>query len=240
MDFDRERIQRAIHKAFSATQTKHPEDIIETITDEVVHTLEEKFVGAYIPEVENIQDVVEQKIANKGFFEVAKSYILYRKDHEALREKERQELQKKISARKLRVKRRDGELVPFDLTQIRAAIERYCGTDLKPSMVDKIVQESLTNVYDGISTSEINQAVIMSLRARIEKDPIYSYLAARVLLNDLYRDVTRVDESDAHFEETYRRGLSESIRLGVQAGRLDKRLAEYDFAKLSAALDPRR
>lgn len=240
VEFDRDRIQRAIHKAFSATQTAHPEDIIETITDEVIHTLETKFVGEHIPEVESIQDLVEEKIANKGFFDVAKSYILYRKDHEALREQERQELQKKISAKKLRVKRRDGGLVPFDLTQIRAAIERYCGGDLKPSEIDKIVQESLTNVYDGISTSEINQAVIMSLRARIEKDPLYSYLAARVLLNDLYRDVIRVDESDAHFEETYRRGLSESVKLGVQAGRLDPRMAEYDFAKLSAAIDVSR
>ncbi|MEX0650208.1 MAG: ribonucleoside-diphosphate reductase subunit alpha [Candidatus Andersenbacteria bacterium] len=237
VDFDRDRIQRAIHKAFTATHTEHPEDLVEEITDEVVHDLEITHPSAHVPAVENIQDLVEQKIASKGFFAVAKAYILYRKEHEEQRAEERHELQQRLSKRQLRVKQRDGSLVEFDITQIRKAIERYCGGELKPSEVDRTVEEALANVYDGISTTEINQAVIMSLRARIEQDPKYSYLAARVLVNDLYRDVLRVDEFETHFEETYRRGLQDSVKLGVQSERLDARMLDYNFNTLSAALD---
>ncbi len=239
VDFDRDRIQRAIHKAYAATRHQDNAEIADTITDEVVHDLEATFVDR-IPEVETIQDVVEKKIAERGLFDVAKAYILYRKEHEERRAKEQQELKRKISAKKLHVIRRDGSRVPFDVTQIRAAIERFCGEDLKPSIIDQIVMESLSNIYDGISTSEINQALIMSLRARIEQDPLYSYLAARVLRNDLYRDVIRVDQFDAHFEETYRLGLAESIKLGVAAGRLDERMLNHDLKKLSRAIDPSR
>lgn len=239
VEFDQERIQTAIHKALTASNiTDDNEELSEAITDEVVEALELAYAGERVPDVESIQDLVEQKIADRGLFQVAKAYILYRHDHEELRERERQELQKKISERKLRVKHRDGSFTPFDLNEIRLAAERYCGDQLRPSEVDTIVQESLANIYDGISTSEINQALVMSLRARIELDPKYSYLAARVLLNDIYRDVLRVDEFDNHFEESYRRGLADSIRLGVEAKRLDKAMASYDFARLSKALDP--
>lgn len=240
-DFDRSRIQQAIHKAFAASgASSEGEDLSDSITNDVVSILEKKFPGAHIPQVEDIQDVVEQKIAERGFFDVAKAYILYRKEHEKQREDQRHELLRKISDKKLSVTKRDGAKVPFDLTQIRAALERYCGQELRPSVIDHVIQEALTNIYDGISTSEINQALIMSLRARIERDPLYSYLAARVLLNDLYRDVIRVDESDGHFEETYRRGLADSIKLGVAAERLDKRMLEFDFGALSRVLTPDR
>jgi ribonucleoside-diphosphate reductase alpha chain len=239
VDFDRDRIQRAIHKAYMATRHEEPNEVIDSITDEVVQNLEEQYTDR-IPEVESIQDLVEKKIAEKGLFDVAKAYIVYRLDHQEQREKERQKLKRKMSTKKLRVKRRDGSLVSFDITQIRAAIERYCGSDLKPSVIDQIVMESLSNIYDGISTSEINQALTMSLRARIEQDPLYSYLAARVLLNDLYRDVIRVDEFEEHFTETYRRGLADSIKLGVQAERLDQHMLDFDLKQLAQEIDPSR
>ncbi|MBI1834102.1 MAG: ribonucleoside-diphosphate reductase subunit alpha [Candidatus Andersenbacteria bacterium] len=239
VDFDRDRIQTAVHKAFSAIH-KEKQDESDVITNEVVRTLEASFPGASIPNVEDIQDVVEKKIAERGYFDVAKSYILYRKEHEQKREDEQHELLSKISARKISVTKRDGTKVAFDLTQVRAAIERYCGDDLKPSVIDQIISEALTNVYDGISTSEINQALIMSLRARIERDPLYSYLAARVLLNDLYRDIIRTDEADKNFEETYRRGLIDSLKLGIAAERLDKHLLDFNLKKLSAAIDVSR
>lgn len=237
VDFDRGRIQRAIHKALEHDGPGDEEGLSDSITTEVLHTLEQKFLGAKVPGVEDVQDVVEQKIADRGFFDVAKAYILYRKEHEQQREDERHDLLRKISDKKLNVTKRDGTQVPFDLAQIRAAIERYVGSDLRPSVLDKVIQEALTNVYDGISTSEINQALIMSLRGRIERDSAYSFLAARVLLNDLYRDVIRVDESDSHFQETYRRGLENSIKLGVSAERLDKQMLEFDFDQLSKAID---
>ncbi len=239
VDFDRERIQKAIYKAFKATEADAESGIVIDITNEVIQSLEISYEEA-VPQVENVQDLVEKKIAEKGFFDVAKAYILYRREHEAEREAKQQEFQKRISEKKLSVTKRDGTKVPFDLGLVRTAIERYCGNDLKPSLIDKIIEETLTNVYDGITTSELNQAITMSLRARIEQDPVYSHLAARVLLNDLYRSVIHVDEFDEHFEETYRLGLAESIKLGVADGRLDEKMLDFDLEKIGRALEVSR
>jgi anaerobic ribonucleoside-triphosphate reductase len=78
VDFDRGRIQNAIHKAYLATRGQEAElPLVEVIVDEIIIDLENNYVTE-VPGVENIQDRVERKIAEKGLFDVAKSYILYR------------------------------------------------------------------------------------------------------------------------------------------------------------------
>lgn len=236
VDFDRGRIQNAIHKAFIATRGTEALVMVEGIVDEVVRDLEVSYIDI-VPAVETIQDTVEKKIAEKGLFDVAKSYILYRVEQQEKRMLAQQEIQQKMQTRQLNVKNRSGQLVPFDPEQVRIAINRYCGDVLTPQQINIVLQEAENNIYEGISTSEINQAVIMSLRSRIERDPRYSFLAARVLTNDLYRDVIAVDEFAPNFETVYRDGLQISIAQGVAAERLDARMNEFDFFQLSAALD---
>lgn len=240
VEFDRSRIQNAIHKAYTATRGQEDSaPIIEEIVDEVVNDLQAVYTTD-IPAVESIQDIVERKIAEKGLFDVAKSYILYRVEQQekrALAEQEQQrDVQEKLQSRRLHIKTRTGEMVPFDLQQLRSAIATYCKDSLNEDQIDTVVSEAQNNMYEGISSSEINQVIIMSLRSRIERDPKYSYLAARVLLNDLYRDVLSIDEFSPSFEVTYRQGLQASIAQGVAAERLDARMNEFDFDALSKAL----
>ncbi|MEO6077397.1 MAG: ATP cone domain-containing protein, partial [Candidatus Andersenbacteria bacterium] len=237
VDFDRGRIQNAIHKAYLATRGQEADlPVVEVIVDEIIIDLENNYVTE-VPGVENIQDRVERKIAEKGLFDVAKSYILYRVEQEEKRQAEQAELHKRIEAQQIMVKNRDGQMVPFDMNRIKLAITRYCGDALTPEQVDTVLHEAQNNIYDGISTSQINQAIIMSLRSRIEQDPKYSYLAARVLTNDLYRDVIKTDEFEPNFEATYRSGLQLSIAEGVASGRLDPRMNEFNFTALSQSLD---
>ncbi|HLC48968.1 MAG TPA: ribonucleoside-diphosphate reductase subunit alpha [Candidatus Andersenbacteria bacterium] len=240
VDFDRTRIQNAIHKAYHATRGQEDAPVIEIIVDEVVLHIEAAY-NETIPGVESIQDIVETKIAEKGLFDVAKSYILYRvaqQEQRAMKAfEEKQMLQQKMATRQLHVKNRAGHMVPFDLQQVRIAIEKYCADSLDREQIDVVLKEAQNNIYDGISTSEINQTIIMSLRSRIERDPKYSYLAARVLINDLYRDVINTDEFEPGFDRMYRDGLKTSIAQGVASERLDPRMNEFDFEALSKAMD---
>ncbi len=244
VDFDRTRIQNAIHKAYHATRGQGETPVIELIVDEVILDLEASYNNQIIPGVESIQDVVEKKIAEKGLFDVAKSYILYRVEQQEKRAMEaaeqKQDIQEKIQTRQLHVKNRSGQMVPFDIEQVRIAIEKYCKNELSREQIDIVLKEAQNNIYDGISTSEINQTIIMSLRTRIERDPKYSYLAARVLTNDLYRDVIDTDETELNFEAIYRAGLKTSIAQGVAAERLDSKMNEFDFEALANAMDPSR
>jgi ribonucleoside-diphosphate reductase alpha chain len=89
-------------------------------------------------------------------------------------------------------------------------------------------------------TSKINQAVIMAIRARIERDPVYSTLAARFLFNDLYKSVLGVDEFAETFADAHHNGFKTRIKAGIDAGRLDPRLLDYDLDRLGAELRPER
>ncbi len=84
VDFDRARIEVAIHKACLATGKDVDQDFLSALTDKVIAELVIRFPEKALP-VEGIQDVVERTLAEADLFEVAKAYILYRKEHEVLR-----------------------------------------------------------------------------------------------------------------------------------------------------------
>ena len=239
VDFDRTRIESAIRNACIATKTSIEEETVGLITDNVVHVLGEVFIHE-VPSVENIQDVVEGKIAEAGLFEVAKAYILYRKEHEQKREKEKAKLLEKVEKSELTVRKRDGRVVDFDVREIEEKVKYCCAGYESQISVKEVVDGCKENMYDGISTSEINKAVVMSLRAKIEKDPLFSFLTARFLINDTYKEVLGVDGFENHFGEAHRIGFPAIIRKGVKAGRYDKRLLDFDLAKMANALKQER
>jgi len=239
VDFDRARIENAIEKACVATGVAVASEFYSTVTDDVTGLIEQKF-DERIPGVEDIQDIVEMMLAERGLFEVAKAYILYRKEREAVRRHRQDELLEKIDRREIKVVKRSGETVEFNIGEIEKAITNCC-IGLEDSIdVIGILRDTKLGLYDGIKTSEINQAVIMAIRARIERDPVYSTLAARFLFNDLYKAVLGMDEFAATFAEAHRSGFANKIQAGVDAGRLDPRLLDYDLACMGAELRPER
>jgi ribonucleoside-diphosphate reductase alpha chain len=239
VDFDRIRIEKAIEKACVATGAEVAPDFYSLVTDDVLEVLDEKFVER-IPGVEDIQDVVEMMLAERGLFEVAKAYILYRKEHEEIRAHRQEKLLEKIDRREIKVKKRDGELVEFNIGEIEKAVTNCC-RDLDATIdIVGILRDTKLALYDGISTADINQAVIMAIRARIEREPVYSTLASRFLFNDLYKAVVGVDEFDASFPDAHANMFAVKLREGVEAGRIDPRMLEFDLERLSAELRPER
>jgi len=239
VDFDRVRIENAIKSACVATGGPEDRGLHAALTDEVVAALDAAFVER-IPGVEDIQDLVEAKLAGRGLFDVAKAFILYRQEHAEIRKRKQQELLVRLERREITVEKRTGEPAVFNVREIERAITNCC-TDIGASIdIVGIIRDTKLSLYDGITTSEINQAVIMALRARIERDPAYSTVAARFLINDLYKNVVGVDEFDAEFPKQHRDTFVEKIRAGVDAGRLDPRLLHYDLETLADELRPER
>ena len=85
VDFDESKIKRAIFNALASTG-KPDIDLAENLKDQVVAVLERLYGDSSIPDIEDIQDVVEKILMKNGLVDVAKSYIIYRKQHEDLRE----------------------------------------------------------------------------------------------------------------------------------------------------------
>ncbi len=83
--FDQERITTAIWKAAKAVGGKDKEQA-KRISDEVVVELNKLYGDDGVPTVEEVQDLVEKRLIENGHASTAKAYILYRKQHNDMRE----------------------------------------------------------------------------------------------------------------------------------------------------------
>ena len=84
VDFNLSKISEAISRAFTATQKNFNDEIINLLALRVTSDFQEKIKGETIS-VEDIQDSVEQVLTQTGYTDVAKAYILYRKNREKIR-----------------------------------------------------------------------------------------------------------------------------------------------------------
>ena len=82
--FDQSKIAAAITKAFNATYKPGQEEAAQRLADQVLALLAEE--GGACPEVEHIQDLVEQVLMDNGYIQTAKAYILYRDQRSRSRE----------------------------------------------------------------------------------------------------------------------------------------------------------
>ena len=82
--FDLEKIKNAITKAFDACSKQYHPDVIDFLVLKVTSEFEPKIKDEKIS-VEAIQDCVESVLIKAGYDDVAKAYILYRKQHEKIR-----------------------------------------------------------------------------------------------------------------------------------------------------------
>jgi anaerobic ribonucleoside-triphosphate reductase len=83
--FDQERITNAVWKAAKAVGGKDREQA-KCISDQVVADLKNRFGEDGVPTVEEIQDTVEKMLIENGHAQTAKAFILYRKQHQDMRE----------------------------------------------------------------------------------------------------------------------------------------------------------
>ena len=109
--------------------------------------------------------------------------------------------------------------------------------------VDFIYRDALDNSYDGISIDDLYTCIFISTKARIELDPAYSYLGARFLNQQCWRDlfvqVAPMEYCDNRkFEtETLTDIFKASLQLGFDQKLISSELLEFDVAKLVNEID---
>ena len=86
MPFDIDKIEQAILKAFAASGSAKGIDTAKALAQQVVEEIEGSESISGIPTVEEVQDVVEHVLIEKGFVRSAKAYILYRAERSRVRE----------------------------------------------------------------------------------------------------------------------------------------------------------
>ena len=139
----------------------------------------------------------------------------------------------------INVKKRNGRLQPFLVEKINANVERAC-EGVEDTSVSEVLLDAQLQLFDKITTSEIDTALILSAREKIEKEPNYSLVAARLLLNTVYKEVFKEGVDSDTFKLQYRKSFIQNIKKLVKLEKLNPEMLEFDLTKLSEALRIRR
>ncbi|NCU38113.1 ribonucleoside-diphosphate reductase subunit alpha [Candidatus Saccharibacteria bacterium] len=144
----------------------------------------------------------------------------------------------------IHVVKRDGTREPFDANKINLALVK--ASEGLPDQIQKVVQvatELQLTLFDGITTEELDEAVIHTALQNVKDDPDFDTIAARLLLKNIYKNILGDYADDAELKKLHTKKFPDYIKLGVKEGLLDARMADaklFDFKKLAAALDPSR
>ena len=141
----------------------------------------------------------------------------------------------------IKVKKRNGKLEQFDVEKINKCVYRACaGIDGNNVSASEVILDAQLQLYDKITTKEIDEALILSARAKIEKEPNYSNVAAALAVNALYKEVFRESVDSDTFDLQYKKSFVQGIKKLVKNDILNEKLLSYDLKKLSEALMPER
>jgi ribonucleoside-diphosphate reductase alpha chain len=242
--FEPGKIAIAMMKAFLAvhgTQGAASASVRETVdglTTAVMRALMRSRPGGGTFHIEDVQDQVELGLMRGSHHEAARAYVLYREKRS--QERARQSAQAAPAADPSIHVLDGGQRVVLDLQALRAMIEAACEGVGPDVAAEPIVAETMRNLYDGVPMEEVHKASILAARTLIEKEPGYTFVAARLLLHTIRREVLGEDVSQAQMEQRYAESFAEYVRRGVKAELLDERLLQFDLARLGAALQAGR
>ncbi|MDG5501540.1 ribonucleoside-diphosphate reductase subunit alpha [Marinobacter sp. BGYM27] len=243
VDFDASKIDVAITKAFLAVEgdvaagSAHIHDAVRQVSQQVINALSRRLQAGGTVHIEDIQDQVELELMRGEAHKVARAYVLYREAHA----QERAQLAPVEEHPTLRVMLADKQSAPLDLGLMKYQVEQACA-GLDGVDADTIVDDALRNLYDGIPEHDVLNALIMTARGRIEQEPDYSAVTARLLLEQLRLESGRVLElpMQTPLADVYPQALTRFIALGIERELLDPALADFDLDRLGAALKPER
>ncbi len=253
--FDKDKIKIAITKAFLAVEgggaaaSRRIHETSEILTDQVIYALTRSQPNGGIFHIEDIQDHVELALMRNGSHKAARSYVLYREERAREREKNREaDKEPKVAAepKDITVVFEDGSEKPLDIERFEKIVAEACRdtADVSPHL---IIEESLRNLYSGMAAEDVSTALIMSARTLIEKEPGYSFVSARLLLDKLRQealsflaggfDEATLDEMTARYAGYFKQYISRASELEL----LDPGLCgEYDLEKIAQAIRPER
>ncbi|HTK39287.1 MAG TPA: ribonucleoside-diphosphate reductase subunit alpha [Patescibacteria group bacterium] len=143
----------------------------------------------------------------------------------------------------IHVVHRDGTRVPFDANKINLALVK--ASEGLPDQISKVVQvatELQLTLFDGITTEQLDEAVIQTALQNVKDDPDFDTIAARLLLKNIYKNILGDYETKDELKKLHAQKFPNFIKNSVKDGLLDERMSDgrYDLKALAAALDPER
>ncbi len=244
--FDPEKITQAVGKAFFKMTGDSQIEVATQIKDATLKKLFELYKEneSSIPYVEQIQDLVEQSIMEAGYYEIGKHYILYR--HEKIKERSllrQQELQK-IEEGGAVIINRNGKQERFNEVLLREFLSKMIKGYETSVSIEAIVGRVKMEIYDGISSEDFQKGLVLAARSMVENDPAYSYVAARLVRYNIFKEagveINHETYTDHNIRNIYKTFFVNSTKEAVESNIYDKRMLDFDLGRLAEALQPER
>ena len=244
--FEPGKIAVAMTKAFLAVNgsqgaaSARIRELVAGLTDGVVGALVRRQPQGGTFHIEDIQDQVELALMRSGEHDVARAYVLYREGRAKARSEERAARDaEQAAATVLHVVER-GERRALDTAALERLVSAACEGLEGAATPNAILEATLRDLYDGVPMDEVRKSAILAARALIEKDPAYSYVTARLLLNTIRLEVLGDEVSQAGMSTRYAEYFPQFIERGIAAELLDPELAKFDLERLGGALAAER
>ena len=233
-----------IFKEINNIEPKTPQEIIA-----IVNTLSRQVVSAAVAlakkqtlHLDHIQDFIEESLMRAHYFQAAKYYILHRAEKTKKRNGEiasqkKKRRQAKEGDRDFTVEQRVGGTKKITEAQLLDRLDHACRGFEKIVCPDELLENAIKNFYPEIKECEVDQALIMATKAKIEKDPIFTKISARLLLDALYRETVGVDSLDDQFEKHHQNYFTGYIVDGIKKKYLAPALDRFDLELLAHAME---
>ena len=256
--YDDDKIQVALTKAFLAVEggtaaaSTRIRELVTGLTRQVTNTFERRLPSGGTIHIEEIQDQVELALMRSGEHKVARDYVLYREEHARIRAANAAPPAKDAAPSAIHVLAADGSRAPLDVLRLRAVVEQAC-RGLTDVDAERIIDEALANMYDGIEAKDVKTGLLMTARALVEEEPNYTYVSARLLLDKLRSEALTflgvqaastlggvVQATQDDMADLYAPALAAFVERGVQLELLAPELKRFDLKRLGEALRPER
>ena len=247
--YDESKITVAITKAFLAVEggtaaaSTRIHETVEKLSQQVSAIFKRRMPSGGTLHIEDVQDQVELALMRSGDHKVARDYVLYREQRRQQRE-QKAALEPTKAHPSIRVTQEDGSQTPLDLGRMEIIVNEACAglDDVTPQ---DIIDEALKNLYDGVPVNDVNTSLVITARTLVEKEPNYSYVTARLLLDNLRAEALSFfgianSATQADMSDLYAKTLPIYIQRGVELELLAPNLLDYDMVKLGQALDASR
>ncbi len=240
--FEPAKITVAMTKAFlavngsQAAASARIRELVAGLTEAVVGALMRRQPQGGTFHIEDVQDQVELALMRSGEHDAARAYVLYREERAKARSREK--ARERAADAELHVLE-NGQRKPLQRDALRRLVAAAC-EGLADALPEPILEATLRDLYDGVPMDEVRKSAVLAARALIEKDPAYSYVTARLLLNIIRLEVLGEEASQGEMETRYAAYFPQCIERGIAAELLDPDLARFDLDKLGKSLKARR
>lgn len=246
--FDANKITLAMTKAFlyveggQAAESSRVHAITQQLTDTIITAFLKKNPSGGTLHIEDIQDQGIVALMRAGQYEVATQYILYRDQQRKKREAQRAE---KLKPGEIRVTLPNGKMQKLDQARLETVINEAC-TGVVDVDAQAVINETKRNLFDGVAQQDVARAMILAARILVEREPNYTYVTARLLLDELRSEALSFlgvaqSATFSQMQVLYPKALPVFIEKGIKLGRINPLMAsKFDFAQLGKALDNQR